>query len=57
MKRAKLTGLRRNIAVAIGNTRDPEAVHVLTEADEERPSGNDAMVQDHIRWAHDMIES
>jgi epoxyqueuosine reductase len=51
MTRAKLTGLRRNLAVAIGNTRDPEAIAALAEESDERPSAEDDMVLDHIRWA------
>ena len=51
MTRAKLTGLRRNLAVAIGNTSDPEAIAALAEESDERPSADDEMVLEHIRWA------
>jgi epoxyqueuosine reductase len=51
MTRATLTGLRRNLAVAIGNTGDAAAVAALAEESEERPSAEDEMVLDHIRWA------
>jgi epoxyqueuosine reductase len=51
MTRATLTGLRRNLAVAIGNTGDPEAIAALAEESEDRPSAADEMVLDHIRWA------
>jgi epoxyqueuosine reductase len=51
MTRAKLTGLRRNIAVAVGNSGDESARHALAEDSDERPSARDPMVQEHIRWA------
>ncbi|HEY6360624.1 MAG TPA: tRNA epoxyqueuosine(34) reductase QueG [Vicinamibacterales bacterium] len=51
MTRAKLTGLRRNLAVAIGNSGDAEAIAALAEESDERPSAEDDMVLDHIRWA------
>ena len=51
MTRAKLTGLRRNLAVAIGNSRDAEARAALAESSDGRPSVHDPMVQEHIEWA------
>jgi len=51
MTRAKLTGLRRNLAVAIGNSGDTEAIAALAADAEDRPSAEDEMVLDHIRWA------
>jgi len=51
MTRAKLTGLRRNLAVAIGNGRDPDALAALDEPGEDRASCADEMVQEHVRWA------
>jgi epoxyqueuosine reductase len=51
MTRAKVTGLRRNVAVAIGNSGDPAALAVLKESSPERPSANDEMVQEHVAWA------
>jgi len=55
MTRAKLTGLRRNVAVAIGNSGDANAVAALATVDEERPSVRDPMVEEHIRWATDRM--
>jgi epoxyqueuosine reductase len=57
MTRAKLTGLRRNLAVAIGNSGDPEAVAALAVASEDRPSADDPMVEEHIRWAINILDS
>lgn len=51
MTRAKLTGLRRNVAVAIGNSGDPDARAALDEADVDRPSASDAVVHEHVEWA------
>ena len=51
MRRAKLTGLRRNIAVAIGNSGDTEALAALEEHRNDQPSTADPMVNEHIAWA------
>ncbi|HEY5616781.1 MAG TPA: tRNA epoxyqueuosine(34) reductase QueG [Vicinamibacterales bacterium] len=51
MTRAKLIGLRRNLAVAIGNTHQTAAVAALVEGSDERPSARDPMVREHVRWA------
>ena len=51
MTRATLTGLRRNLAVAIGNSGDADAVAALAVASEDRPSADDPLVEEHIRWA------
>jgi epoxyqueuosine reductase len=51
MTRAKLTGLRRNVAVAIGNSGDAGARAVLEERSPDRPSADQPMVQHHVAWA------
>jgi epoxyqueuosine reductase len=51
MTRAKLTGLRRNLAVAIGNSGSGEAIAVLDERGPDRPSADDPMVLSHVDWA------
>ena len=51
MTRAKLTGLRRNLAVAIGNSGDQEAVEELRRGREDQPSTADPVVRAHIEWA------
>jgi len=51
MTRAKIAGLRRNIAVAIGNSADVDAIDQLDTEDADRPSLADALVREHIDWA------
>ena len=50
MTRAGVKGLRRNIAVALGNSGDRGALDVL---DHSETSGtfSDPLVLDHVRWA------
>ena len=48
MTRAKLTGLRRNVAVAIGNSADPEALAELRRERHDQPSAADPMVRAHF---------
>jgi epoxyqueuosine reductase len=47
VKRTKRRGLRRNVAVALGNAGDPAAVPALAEALEDA----DALVRVHAAWA------
>ncbi len=47
MKRAKLSGLRRNACVALGNLADAAAVPALAMA----LAGDDALVRSHAAWA------
>ena len=49
MKRAGVRRLRRNLAVAIGNSRDPGAAEVLERHDE--PLCRDPLVEEHVAWA------
>jgi epoxyqueuosine reductase len=55
MTRAKLVGLRRNIAVALGNSRDHEAISTLQESSPQRPSVEDPLVREHVQWALDQL--
>jgi epoxyqueuosine reductase len=52
MTRAKLTGLRRNLAVAIGNSGDEDALGALREHRADQPSTADPIVTEHVDWAH-----
>jgi epoxyqueuosine reductase len=49
MTRAKLAGVRRNTAVALGNTMD--AAPALDDSSEDRASVDSDTVQEHVRWA------
>jgi epoxyqueuosine reductase len=49
MKRAGVRRLRRNLAVAIGNSGNPEAAGVLERHDQ--PLCRDPLVEEHIAWA------
>jgi epoxyqueuosine reductase len=51
MTRAKLTGLRRNLAVALGNSQQADAAAALDEETDDRPSLSDPVVREHIEWA------
>jgi epoxyqueuosine reductase len=51
MTRAKLTGLRRNLAVAIGNSREADAMSALVEDAGDKPSTADSVVREHVAWA------
>jgi epoxyqueuosine reductase len=53
MTRAKLAGLRRNLAVAIGNGGDVESIAALCTPTTEQPSAEDPVVREHIEWAVD----
>ena len=49
MKRAGVKRLRRNLAVAIGNSGDPAAAAALAGSREE--TANDPLVAEHVAWA------
>lgn len=49
MKRAGVRRLRRNLAVALGNSRAPAAAEALESHDE--PTCRDPLVEEHIAWA------
>jgi len=49
MKRAGVKRLRRNLAVAIGNSGEGEAVASLRGCDQ--PTAQDPLVQHHVEWA------
>jgi epoxyqueuosine reductase len=49
MKRAGVKRLRRNLAVALGNSDDPEAATILAENLEE--TARDPLVAEHVAWA------
>jgi epoxyqueuosine reductase len=53
IKRAKYQGLRRNIAVTMGNSEDPQFVPVL----EEMSRDEDANIAEHARWALQKLNS
>ncbi len=48
VKRAKRRGIRRNVAVAMGNSRDPSLAPVLQQ---EVHRETDPMVREHLQWA------
>jgi epoxyqueuosine reductase len=51
MTRAKLTGLRRNLAIAIGNSGDAGALAALDATGPDRASVADPVVSEHVDWA------
>ncbi len=50
LERPRLRGLRRNLAVAIGNSGDPDARAAL-DAPCDAPSAADPVVAEHVDWA------
>lgn len=50
LERAGLRGLRRNLAVALGNSGDREALAALSDRSD-APSAADPLVAEHVAWA------
>jgi epoxyqueuosine reductase len=55
MSRAGVKGLRRNLAVALGNSGDPRALDALDDAGGEAKS--DPVIIEHVRWAKTKLTS
>jgi epoxyqueuosine reductase len=53
IKRAKFAGLKRNVAIAMGNSGNPEFLPVL----EEMSASPDETVAEHARWAMEKLRS
>jgi epoxyqueuosine reductase len=53
MKRAGVTRLRRNLAIAVGNSGAPASVEVLEAHD--APTCRDPLVSEHVAWAADKL--
>ena len=60
MTRAGVRGLRRNIAVALGNSGHRDALEALVQTESQEPAG-DPLVSEHAQWARrklaDALES
>jgi epoxyqueuosine reductase len=61
MTRTTVSRLRRNLAVALGNSEDPAMVEVLERPGggvrRAAPSAETPLVQEHIRWATEKLEA
>jgi len=55
MKRAGVKRLRRNLAVAIGNSGDPAAAGALADCVE--PTAQDPLVAEHVAWAIEKLRA
>ncbi len=51
MRRAGARRLRRNLAVALGNSGDPRAVDALETTSADHAMVSDPLVAEHVRWA------
>jgi len=54
MTRAGVRGLRRNLAIALGNSGDPRSLDALSE-DRVDDTVNDPLVAEHVEWARRML--
>jgi epoxyqueuosine reductase len=57
MTRAGVVGLRRNLAVALGNSGDRRALDVLLEAPAAADTRTDPLVLEHVAWAQSKLAS
>jgi hypothetical protein len=59
MTRVSLSRLRRNLAVVLGNSRDPESGEVLGRAGagirRAAPSAETELVKEHVAWARETL--
>jgi epoxyqueuosine reductase len=55
MTRAGVRGLRRNLAVALGNSDGAEALEALCD-ERDDPTLADPIVRDHVDWAKTRLE-
>jgi epoxyqueuosine reductase len=55
MTRTGVRGLRRNLAVALGNSKDHRALDALCEPSDERTS--DPLIAEHVEWAKSKLAS
>ncbi len=51
MTRAGVKGLRRNLAVALGNSADQGVLNALSEPPSDDPTKDDPLVVEHVEWA------
>jgi epoxyqueuosine reductase len=57
MTRAGVRGLRRNLAVALGNSGDERALEALSESASSNDTRTDALVLEHAAWARSKLTS
>jgi epoxyqueuosine reductase len=57
LTRVGVKGLRRNLAVALGNCSDPTALDALSERSSDDPTLRDPLVLQHVEWAKKKLTS
>lgn len=57
MTRAGVKGLRRNLAVALGNSGNPHALEVLSATPTVTDTRSDPLVLEHVAWAKSKLSS